>query len=150
MTKPRATVESLREALNQNKRLQYAHSCAIVNHKIQFLMDRPAAKSIERRKRVRIRAKPYLGHPRGDGSRRTERGNFTGAPGFRPLECWHELRDNPHGLVSSEASSSPCQVRVACNRIARALRGNSDKKDLCGLYVKCISHYRFLLSGRGE
>lgn len=149
-TKPRACLESLREASNLLEVFIYARNRAFVNPKnrISSVLDRPDFVPIERSESVRMRAKPSLGHP-GDDSRWTERGNFTGKPGFRPLECWHELRDNPDGLVSGKASS-PLSSRVACRRTARALRENSDNKDTAGLYVKCLSHYRFLLTGRGE
>ena len=132
--KPRACLESLREASNSTRGLQYAHSCAFVNPTIciSSVLDRPAFMPIERSKSVRIRAKPSLGHPRGDGSRRTERGNFTGQPGFRPLECWHELRDNPCGLVSSEASASPSQVEWFATEWQGAQRGTAISKSHVG------------------
>ena len=91
-----------RAALNISKVFIYAHFGATVNIQYRFFIYRPDFVPIERRKCVEtcLWAMPYHGHP-GDDSRWTERGNFTGKPGFRPLECWHELRDNPSGPVSS-------------------------------------------------
>ncbi len=120
-----------------------AHFRAIVKHKTLEFFHRPAIQPIERRSCVRIQARLLSGHPRGDASHRTQRGNFTGLPGFRPLKGWCELRDNPDGLVSAKASS-PRFVSV------RGAEGNCDIKDTSGLYVMHLSHYRFLPSGRGE
>ena len=143
--KPRACLESLREASCLTRGLQYAHSCAFVNPKIKSLMGRPAFVPIERCKSVRIRTKPSLGH-HGDASRYAAGELHRDCPGFRPLECWYELRDSQDGLVSSKASS-PRVVRV------RGAEGNCDIKDTSWLYAaeKCLSTRVFPeVSGRGE
>ena len=131
--KPRASVERLREALISSKGFIYAHSCAFVNpeNRISSVLDRPDIVPIERSRSVCMRAKPSLGHHRGDVSRRTKRGNFTGKPGFRPLECWHKLRDNPGGIVSSETTPSPYTLSGLLPK-ARGAEGTSDIKDYLG------------------
>lgn len=102
-TKPRATMESLREASYSNNEANYAHSCAHVNPKIFCLADSPDFNPIELCKRVRMRSGPSP--RRGGCASRNAAGELHRYPGFLPLECWYELRDSLDGPVSSKAGS---------------------------------------------
>ena len=105
-TKPRASVERLREASFKPYEAKYAHFCAFVNPKnrISSVLDRPGTVPIERSDRVCIRAKPSLGH-HGDASRYAAGELHRDFLGFRPLECWYELRDSQDGPVSGKTGS---------------------------------------------
>lgn len=134
--------------LNQERLPIYARVRAFVKRKSSSFADHPDFVPIEwSGQACKQRAEPAL-RCHGGTSRNAAGALQRRRPGFRPLESWHELRDNPDGLVSArQAPPSLEAVPVG------ALRENSDTKDTSGLYAaeKCLSA-RVLpeMSGRGE
>jgi hypothetical protein len=92
-----------RAALIESKDFIYAHIRAPVNPEFRDFSNRPAFEPIERRKRVRIWAGPLPG--RGSCASWNAAGALHRFTGFRPLECWYELRDSLDGPVSSKTGS---------------------------------------------